>query len=286
MLAAAGCAVTLLGCGWITRSSMWDPATVDSLAIGIVALATYLISRDRFGWALLALIAGAFVKESTLIVILIAPLVASIGKRRYAILSAVPAVLVVIVLRMTIDAGNDDSVYLATLTHGQRVVQNGVSTYSLSFLIQNITLQRVSEFGLRELYAVSLDSFGAVTVGGFLLAFKRSVDGKWLMVLILAGSFSQILLASNIQRPVLIAAPFAVSYVWYACIKGVSFRQEVAWLLVAIALFCCTTVLQRTSPASWIQLPMFIVTVVLIWIHYRVNAQRGARVSEVVARYF
>lgn len=194
--------------GWITRGFTYYGASVDPCAI-LIGLQTYRAARRlEFGSMIAYSCVGALVKESILISV-VAALIAYgrhfVWWKNVAVL-ALP-VIVLLTVRLLIPSGNSDPTYIGSLSQVQTLVQYGSSDYSIGYLFDVVIPKRFSSFSLADLNAMTVDSFGA----GIIILSIALARSNWSMFLkvgvVVLLSWSQVLFATNIQRPVLLVAP-------------------------------------------------------------------------------
>lgn len=249
-----GVCATVLAMGWLTRTSVWNPATVDMLACGLMMVSVYLLTRRIWVWSAIVLCCAVLVKESALLALPIALVVSSHRSLKHFTLWVSPAIVAITLVRLLIPAGNADASYLSTLPEALRVVQHGTSTYSLSYLLSTITLDRLLHPSLADAWALTGDSIGVVA-GSMVLAVVCAVPSRrWFIVLLYAVTATQVLLAVNIQRVVLMSGP-ALAAIGWMYLDNTRLRWA-SLLLVYLAsgLLVITTISSRTSANMPVQL--------------------------------
>ncbi len=244
-----GVCATVLAMGWLTRTSVWNPATVDMLACGLMMISVYLLTRRVWVWSAIMLCGAVLVKESALLALPIALVVSSQRSWKHLAMWTLPAVVVVAIVRLSITAGNADASYLATLPEALRLVQHGTSTYSLSYLVSTIALDRLLHPSLNDMWALTGDSVGLVA-GSMLIAVAWYVPSRrWFVVVLCAVTAAQVLLAVNIQRVVLMSGP-AFAAIGWMYIDTTRLRwASVLLVYLACGLLVVTTVGSRVSPS-------------------------------------
>jgi hypothetical protein len=262
--AVIGAIMSFHAMGWLVRFSMWDPATTDALAVGLLAMSLYAFSRHHMLSGAVLALAAVLTKESALIGVVAIPLLVDRGRWRETAVWFAPAVIGLIVIRLAIPPGNADMAYVASLPVEQAVVQNGVSTYSLAYLFEAVTLPRLTRMGFGDVYAMILDSFGAVVVTGCVAVFMVQRRIGWRLLLVIAVALAQTLVAVNIQRPILISAPIVVVVVWSAIPWARVPRMGSMLLALSVVLAGFATILQRASPGVLVQLGVLFVGLVCV----------------------
>jgi hypothetical protein len=254
-----GVCATALAMGWLTRTSVWNPATVDMLACGLMMISVYLLTRRVWVWSAIVLCGAVLVKESALLALPIALVVSSQRPWKHLAMWTLPAVVVVAIVRLSIPAGNADASYVATLPEALRLVQHGTSTYSLSYLVSTIALDRLLHPSLTDMWALTGDSVGLVA-GSMLIAVAWYVPSRrWFMVVLCAVTAAQVLLAVNIQRVVLMSGP-ALAAIGWMYIDTTRLRwASVLLVYLACGLLVVTTVGSRVSPSILMQVAALVV---------------------------
>ena len=172
-----------------------------------------------------------------------------------------PAVVVVAIVRLSIPAGNADASYLATLPEALRLVQHGTSTYSLSYLVSTIALDRLLHPSLSDIWALTGDSIGLVA-GSMVIAAAWDVPSRrWFVVMLCAVTAAQILLAVNIQRVVLMSGPALAAIGWmYLGSTRLRWASEL-FVYLAYGLLVIATVGSRVSPSMLVQVAALVVLI-------------------------
>ncbi len=230
--------------GWFVRANLFNIWKPDPAAVCISLFAVLCIMR-RNNWAYALLLAtGVLFKESVLFV---APLHYSLNTDRpwnprlalRTVDLAIPAIVVLLILRALIPMRNDDPAYIAQLPHVLSQVQLGTATYSVTWLWHNIGLARVRSFSLDGVWSATVGVFGFVAVVLPLFSLRRSLFllVRWFPFLLLVAA--QVFFATNAQR--LLAIGFPV--VLLASLGGADWivsRLRVHW--ASFAVFCLALV--------------------------------------------
>lgn len=270
-----GACATVLAMGWLTRASVWTPATVDMLACGLMMMSVYLASRSRWMWSAIVLCFAVLVKESALLALPIMLVVHNNATWKRLIAWSLPAMLIVVLVRMLIPAGNADPGYLASLPETLRLVQHGTSTYSLSYLISTIAVDRVLHPSVTDLWALTGDSLGAVVILVTIAVLWSVPSRRWPLLMLFALAAGQTLLAVNIQRVVLMAGP-ALAAIGWMYIGDTPMRWASRPLLyLAIGLLLVTTLGSRVSPPMFVHLSALAALGVAYGIHLRRQSERS-----------
>jgi hypothetical protein len=230
--------------GWFVRADLFNIWKPDPAAVSISLYAVLCILR-RNDWAYALLLAvGVLFKESVLFV---APLYYSLNTDRpwnprlalRTVDLAIPAIVVLLILRALIPMRNYDPAYIAQLPQVLSQVQLGTSAYSVIWLWHNIGIQRLRSFSLDDVWSATVGVFGFVAVVLPLLSVRRTASLllRWLPFLLLVGL--QAFFATNAQR--LLAIGFPV--VLLASLGGANWivdRFHLHW--ASFAVFCLALV--------------------------------------------
>jgi hypothetical protein len=197
--------VAFFSLGWVVKANLYNIFKPDPMAFLFVILAIYCIvdEKDLLYTVLLAI--GVLFKESVLFV---APLYYALKTQKLfspgillrAIALALPAVGVLVAIRMLIPMKNDDYFYLSTLPQALQQVQLGSSSYDLGWLWHEIGLERLKSLSPGSLMNYTVGSFGVVAGLLPLFAIRRNLGliARFLPFLILV--YLQILFATNENR--------------------------------------------------------------------------------------
>ncbi len=252
-LSAAGL-LLFFSLGWATKYNLMHFWLSDAVALALVGAVVLLTLERRMIWAAALLTLGVLVKES---VIVAAPLLYTLRTRRLfdgglllqSILFSLPAVALLASLRMAIPMGNGDAAYLATLPENLRAVHHGVSNFDTGYLWREHGLPRLTSPSLTNLKEMSIWSWGplALLLPFFVLRRPREIFLRFLPLFLLA--YAQILLASNVQRLVVLAAAavilpgLAVLERWGKWLRA----GEGCWVVLALGL----VILNLLDPAAY-----------------------------------
>lgn len=242
-----GACATVLAMGWLTRASVWNPATVDMLACGMMMVSVYLFTRHEWWASALVLCCAALVKESSLLALPIVMVLDTHRSWRRLAVWVLPAIVAVAAVRLLIPAGNADAAYLATLPESLRLVQHGTSTYSMSYLVSTIALDRFLHPSLTDAWALTGDSIGLIACTMVVAVIASVPSRRWFIVMLCAVTAAQVLLAVNIQRVVLMSGP-ALAVIGWAYADHTRLRWASGLLMyLACALLAVTTISSRLS---------------------------------------
>lgn len=264
-----GVSASVLAMGWLTRSSVWNPATVDILACGLMMLSVYLATRNAWMWSALVLCCGVLVKESALLALPIAFVVCDHASWKRLLVWSLPAMCVVAIVRAVIPAGNADAEYLATLPETLRLVQNGTSTYSLSYLISTVATERVLHPSVSDIWALTGDSVGLVVLVLLGCVAWSCPTRRWPLVVVCGLAAGQVLLAVNIQRVVLMAGPALAGIGWMYLPQTQLHWASKVLLYLACGMALLTTLGSRVSPPMVAHLASLAVVGIAIIVHRR-----------------
>ncbi|MBC8367138.1 hypothetical protein H8E52_06985 [bacterium] len=283
-LSAAGM-LLFFSLGWASKYNLMHFWLSDAAALGIVGLVILLILERRMLWAAFLLALGVMVKES---IIFVAPLLYTLRTRRlldgrlvlHSILYALPALALLVSIRSAIPMGNGDANYLATLPENLRAVHHGVSDFDMAYLWREHGLRRLTAPSLLSLKEMSIWSWGPLVllIPFFVLRRPREIFLRFLPLFILA--YAQILLASNVQRLVVLASAavilpgLAVLQHWGRWLRA----GEGCWIALAAGLLA----LNLLDPASYsaafpVQLLYFtaFILILLLARRFRIFAPEG-----------
>lgn len=269
-----GACATVLAMGWLTRSSVWTPVTVDMLACGLMM--TAIAVRHRGAWVVSAcvLCCAVLVKESALLALPIAVVLDEQRRWKQLVLWSLPAMLLVGIVRMTIPAGNADTSYLATLPDTLRLVQHGTSTYSLTYLLSTVAYDRIVHPSAADLWALTGDSFGviALLLTGAALRSQPALRASLLVLCVL--TVAQVFLAVNIQRVVLMSGP-AVAIIGWMYLRSTQLRWATTILVyLACGALLVTTLGTRVSTPMVAQLAI-VATLAIAYVLHRRRDSKG-----------
>ncbi len=263
-----GACATVLAMGWLTRASVWTPATVDMLACGLMMTAVAIRHRGSWVVSACALCCAVLVKESALLALPIAYALDEQRSWKHLVVWSLPAVLLVGIVRFAIPAGNADPSYLATLPDTLRLVQHGTSTYSLSYLLSTVAYDRVMHPAPTDLWALTGDSFGVIVLLLVGAAFRNLPSIRVPLLVVCMLTVAQVFLAVNIQRVVLMSGPALAAIGWMHLCK-----TQLRWATNIIVYLACgslivTTVGSRVSAPVIAQLAV-LATLVIAYVFHR-----------------
>lgn len=216
--------------GWagkLVLRNFWLP---DSLAFFFVALAVYAILARRDVLFVVSVALGVLAKESVFFVV---PLYYTLRTDRWidlgllkrCALLALPAALLLVLLRVFIPPLNEDPVYLSTLPEAVRLVQEGSSSYGYLELFRAVGLERLRTLSAWDLYSYSAGTFGAILLLPLFAPRRAGVLFlRFLPFLLLV--YAQLLFAVNTERLLVVAFP-AVLLMALAGIEGLSERLSI-----------------------------------------------------------
>ena len=250
--------------------SFWMP---DALLFLLIALSIYSIITKKDILFILLLIVGVAVKETMIVVI---PLYYTLnahklidGKlfRRF-VLIILPAVVLLVMLRIFIPQMNNDWNYLNSLPmilrHPHRF-----SGYSYWQLFKQIGSFRLQSFSWRSLNSYTFGTFGVILL---LLPFfskegNRTILLKFLPFLLLV--YSQIFFAVNTERLLIAAFPLMIILSLNGIVtitKNFSLKPEYFLILPLLMLVLNLTEPMDLSGRFWYQLILFGLFLLLIYL--------------------
>jgi hypothetical protein len=249
MLSAVG-VLMFLSLGYAVKFNVFDFWLADPLAFAFVAVASLLIVlRHDLGFAI-CIAVGVLAKESVIFTLALyygfraeRPIDLKVAIRTIAV--ALPAIAVLVGVRVAIPAQNGDATYLATLPTPIRSNARTVPSYDVVTLIRQMLARR----DWIDTTIRTVSAFG-VTVG--LLGFLGAVTARRLLVRAapyLALVALQLLFALNTQRLVVLAFPVVILLAlegmrWLMDVRGVS-------ALPLIGLVLTTYVLTLVNLRAW-----------------------------------
>ncbi|MEA2556580.1 MAG: hypothetical protein QOG88_118 [Actinomycetota bacterium] len=206
--------ILFFGLSYAVKFNVYDFWLTDPLAFFFTALGVFAaIDRRRVLFAA-CLAVGVLAKES---VIFVAPLYLSLNVRTRAdkrlllesLLVALPAVLVLVAVRVFIPAMNADPAYVASLPRLVAADTRSVPDYSPSVVFRTVMRYRLAHWSSTLAQAVS--AFGvlipALLVFGGRKAWELAVRLSPFLVLV----FVQLAFAFNTQRLVVLAFPAVIA---------------------------------------------------------------------------
>lgn len=241
--------------GWITRGFSFYGASVDPAAILIGLLVYRAARKENFNMLIAVGCLGALVKESVLISVVVALILQGRDMAWWKKIAAFMLPLsVLVIVRNVIPAWNSDTSYINGLPEAQSVVQYGSSRYDVQYLLHVAIPQRLNTFSLTDVNAMTFDSFG---VGIFVLLVMVARSEKrrfFLSAFVVLLAWSQILVAANIQRPVLLVAPVLICSL-FASRALQDFRRStvLSGIAVMTLLVICVVAESRISPNVFVQ---------------------------------
>lgn len=248
-------ALLFLSLGWASKFGLLDFWLPDAVAFFAVALAMLCIVDRRPRAFAAVLLLGVFVKEA---VIFVAPLWYTLHATRLVdrrlpmqtVLLALPAVALLLALRLLIPAQNSDLDYAATLSPAMQQFRDFIPTYSYMDLLRDIGWHhRLHDYSTETLLLYSTGTWGAgVLALAAIGAVRRPVLALRLLPFLLLV-YAQLLFALNIERLLVLGFP---AMVWLA-LEGVralvTNRPPVsAWFFAASAL--ALALLNLKNPAA------------------------------------
>ncbi len=201
---AAAATAMYFSLAWASKFALWDFWLPDALSFLLMTLAIYATVTHRDLLFVATLTAGVAVKESVLFVI---PVFYSFRARKLLDLRravqllalSLPAVLLLISLRLGIPQRNADPSYWASLPAG---VLNATdrAAYDLFGLLGDIGRQRMRTFALDTLESFTLGTFGVAVFVLPLFAVRRNLPlvARFLPFLVLV--YAQVLFSNNTER--------------------------------------------------------------------------------------
>ncbi|MCK6614938.1 MAG: hypothetical protein L6Q47_11930 [Ignavibacteriaceae bacterium] len=201
-------ALLFISLGWATSYNLYNFWLTDSLAFFFITAGLWAIYKKNDLLFLFILTIGVTAKET---VFFLAPLYFTIKTGRTfewhlllrTVLLAVPAATVLLLLRLAVPSLNGDAEYVLSLPPDQREMH----IYTLEYMIKNIALLRLNDFGLKDLITFSTGTFGiSLLLLPFL--FLRSNYKSFLRFLPLYSlSLMSIAFAYNTERLIVAAFP-------------------------------------------------------------------------------
>jgi hypothetical protein len=268
--------VAFLSLGWAVKFNLSDFWLTEPPAFLLLSLGMLLLARGRL-FAVSGMMAmGALFRESGLV---LAPLVYTMRASRLldvraaaqAFAVVLPALLVLLALRLLIPAWNQDPDYVATLPPAiQSVIESAVPTYDTVAVIQRSIEIRLDILAgpemLPYLFKLTFNVYGIpltvlAVVGAF--ANPRLLARIGLMLVI---PYVQLFLATNSERLFVVGFPAAI----LLAAAGAAFLMKrfrvsyLPFLIAALILFGFGTITARDVPRAAEQVILLALSVVLI----------------------
>ncbi len=252
----------LLGLGWVAKASFAVVPSVDLVAWSAIVWFFALALESRLVLALMAAVLAVTIKEASLVAIASSLLLVYEYQRVHKWFPALVIACslgVLLLLNVALPPANMDSAYTSTLSPMLSIVNGIDSNASVLHSLITIGWPRIANLSLTDLNALTFDSFGVCFIVAIAYVWKTQGRTPWSLVASTLLSMSIALVAVNIQRPILIAAPILVVGVW-AKMPLSRFRQLITYSASIIAI--CTIFTQRESVSTVFQLGIVVVVAV------------------------
>lgn len=281
--------VAFLSVGWAVKYNLSVFWNTEPPAFLLLTLGMLLLARGRLVAVSGLMAVGALFRETGLV---LAPLVYTMRATRlidvraavqaFAVL--LPALLVLVGLRLLIPAWNEDLDYVATLPPAvQSVVASAVPTYDLVAVMQRSVDIRLGILSgpetLPYLFKLTFNVYGVpLTILAIIGAFAdpRLLARVGLMLLI---PYVQLFLATNSERLFVVGFPAAL----LLAAAGAAFLMKrlgisyLPFLVAALVLFGFGLITDRAVPQAAVQAGLFVLSALLIagWARF-LRAQQPA----------
>jgi len=201
--------------GFAAKMAIHTCASPQAL-LDLTTMAALFVGATGHVAALAVVLAlGVMVKESAILIVL---LIYSIRARATVDVSAIvkytlvciPALLVLILIRILIPAFNDDPAYLATLPTALTHVQRGSAEYAPFELARTIGYERLTSFSVSALRSYTIEPFGLLALCLIAVRIDRSV--RWLPRLMpyALAITAQMFVATDAERVLALAFPAVI----------------------------------------------------------------------------
>ena len=256
--------VLFLGLGYAVKFNLYDFWLPDATAFVFLALAVVLIQRRADVPLALCLAVGVMAKESIFLVLALyyglrSSRVFDVQVAKRAALVALPAVAVLVALRLGIDARNGDAFYLRSFPDAIWLNVKRLPSYTFWPVLSETVSARAA--ALVPTVSRALSAFGLL-VGGLAVvgaATKRQLALRFTPFLMLV--FAQLLFAGDTQRLVVFAFPAVIVL---ALAGGVSLcrwaRASTVWLLLVALAFLALSI--ASGDHEWQPQPVWQVALV------------------------
>ncbi len=228
------------GLAWATKYNLDDFWLPDAFTLCLMAWAAVAaIVRQNAAFAILVAL-GAAAKESALFMVALHYGLAASRPldRRAAIgsaLAALPAVLVLISIRIAIPSWNGDHIYMDSLPLALRFVQPGLHDYGFAELFRLNAERRIVVLFQGWTYrAYTVGTFGLPVCVLFLLGAVQTREYLLRVLPFLVLIYAQILLAYNAERLIVAGFP-AVLLLSNMGLDGVSRHRQLPGWCIAVA---------------------------------------------------
>ena len=202
--------------GWAVRFPLYDFWLPDAASFLIIVLAIISILQERWYKVAGLLALGVLVKES---VVFVVPLCYSLGATRRGVewwrlgrtvLVGLPAIAILVALRISMPALNQDHTYVATLSPQLANVQYETSDYDLRSLAKRVSSERLERLSLSELHSYLVAPFGLLVVLLLLVGLRSSWQPLVRYSPFLALVAAQLVVANNTERLLVLAFPAVI----------------------------------------------------------------------------
>jgi hypothetical protein len=277
--------LAFFGVGWATKYAVFDFWLPDPAALAIATLAMWSVLTRRDAAFAVLLTLGVMVKESVLFVALLywtLPPAAGdrLGRLVRGLIAVLPAVIVLMGLRMTIPAMNHDAGYISSLPPRLTEVDENRTSYTYSEQLSRISWQRVRDVSVRFLetaHSYTVGSFGVLVLVLPLFALRRNARLLVRLSPLLILVYFQLLLATDTQRLLVLGLPavmlMAVSGVDGLARRGISVVAMLPLPLLVIGMNLWKA--DRMAGPSWMEACLVGGYLVTVWWWGRKNTGVG-----------
>jgi hypothetical protein len=239
----------LLGLGWVTKSSLAVTASVDLAAWSVLVWVFAFALESRTFLVLTFAILAVTIKEASLLAVISMFLLSSeyVQIRRWVPLVVVGSCLAVLgTLQVVVIPGNMDNAYTSALGPLLTIVNGVDSNAGLVHSLHVIGWARFATLTLADVNAMTLDSFGVCVFAAIVVVWRAQRRVPWDLLAAMALCLSVTLVAVNIQRPVLIAAPVFIVVLWSRMPLSV-FREIIISCAAVVAIYTIFTARESVS---------------------------------------
>lgn len=194
--------------GWAVSHNFYNFWLTDSLAFLFITAGLWAILAKKDLLFLIILFAGVAAKES---VIFIAPLYYTLNVKRIfdrsllikTVLLTLPALSVLIALRILLPSLNGNEAYVSSLP----LLQREAHLYTFDYIIQNIALKRLHDFSFSEFIIYTTGTFGITLIFLPLLFIRRNFKTFLQFLPLIFMSGLSLAFAVNTERLLVTAFP-------------------------------------------------------------------------------
>lgn len=236
--------------GHATKHLLGNPYNPDAVSLLLTLLALYFLYKKQDIRMAIALLLGAFVKET---VILVFPLIYTLRAKQLidiplairTVILCLPAIVLILTLRIAIPAWNEDPEYVAAIGPNLSTVQLGTSSHDYLDALQRVTAWRFSEQSMLEMVReLTWGSGGILWVLPF-FALRKNAELLLRYLPMLGLSYYGFLMALNFDRRLAACFPVLI-LMGLAAFREISagWKVPVAWFIPVVGFLYLLNLLQ------------------------------------------